>query len=435
MLLDEPLERRCFFCDPEPWRTLFRGKHVLLLAGAGPLCPGYIMLAPLKHVATVAELDEPSFWEFLALFEVSKELLLRRYGDGYTAYEHGRVGSCRIEDARPDTVSFCHHAHRIVIPRLTACRLRLEASFDKVRALSSPQELRELAGTPYVYYETGGQRRSTERWTFLGERGIPSQFMRRILTEELKLGRNWNWAADLNHEEMVDTACRLHNDLVAMASSGPAQNTDGGLLMPGNLSIDGLTEVGKTTLAMALGGHFGRQVIDTGLIFRALAHANVHGLERPSTGSLLSIVKGDYDPLDLRNPTVSAKASELAADMKERQAFNALVADVITTLQPCIVIGRDAWRFMHPGDASMVVEANVETRVRRRLFWRVSNEHHIVDPNEIRMALRHSDAADSPRLPPLTDGRILRMTNDHHTVDDLLRDALSLLSPWLRNEH
>ena len=40
----------CFFCAPEPWRVIAEGEAVRLIAGAGPICPGYAILAPKQHV-------------------------------------------------------------------------------------------------------------------------------------------------------------------------------------------------------------------------------------------------------------------------------------------------------------------------------------------------------------------------------------------------
>src|SRR4051812_8347482 len=108
MLIDDPSEG-CFLCQPEEWRVIFEGKSVRLIAGLAPLTPGYILLAPKEHVNTVADLDDGTLCEFLAVAELTTGILQQHYGPGYTAYEHGKIGACRTLELRKDFSSFCHH--------------------------------------------------------------------------------------------------------------------------------------------------------------------------------------------------------------------------------------------------------------------------------------------------------------------------------------
>src|SRR5436309_13059360 len=113
MLIDDPFSG-CFLCEPEPWRVVFRGNRVRALAGFGPLVPGYIIVAPIAHVPTVAELNDVSFAEFVTVFDILVDSLHRQFGPGYTAYEHGRIGSCLVAEMRGDVSTFCYHAHRVI---------------------------------------------------------------------------------------------------------------------------------------------------------------------------------------------------------------------------------------------------------------------------------------------------------------------------------
>jgi hypothetical protein len=62
-LLDDA---HCFFCEPEPWRTIRVGPDINVIAGLGPLCPGYVMVAPTTHIHSVAELPLSTMSVFLS---------------------------------------------------------------------------------------------------------------------------------------------------------------------------------------------------------------------------------------------------------------------------------------------------------------------------------------------------------------------------------
>ena len=217
MLLKDPHDG-CFFCRPEAWRTIFVGQYTQILAGAGPLCPGYCLISPLAHVHAAAELDEKALREFLAIFEILKRVLQNQYRVGYTTYEHGRIGACRTHEVNHDLSTFCHHAHRIVVPVNTDCTSEIEDWFEQSKHLVSPTALQDLAGVEYVYYETGKGDDSVTRVAFTEHKGIPSQFMRRILTIALETGRDWNWVTDLNYLEMIDTVTRLKGEFLGINS-------------------------------------------------------------------------------------------------------------------------------------------------------------------------------------------------------------------------
>ncbi len=151
-----------------------------IIAGAGPLCAGYVLLSPKEHVNTVAELQDPHFWEFSAASEILKYAFLKRYGPGYTAYEHGKIGTCGTLENES-----CLHAHRVFIPVETSVSHKLETLFNYKRHLTSPELVREYRDTKNVYYETGVSIRDWNSLLFRSELNeLPPQFMRRILSKE-----------------------------------------------------------------------------------------------------------------------------------------------------------------------------------------------------------------------------------------------------------
>lgn len=202
----------CFLCEPERWRTILERKHVRLIAGLGPLCPGYVILAPRQHIHTSAELPEDILTEFIDTAQLAVGALVRHYGEGYTAYEHAKIGACHTLEMQKDFTTFCHHCHRVFIPRLTHGFSKLAEWLPDYIALPQPDAVRELRGRAYVFYETGDGHSMPVRRAYVAEDGLPSQFMRRILSQQINLGRDWNWNAEPRYEEMIVTAKHLREE-------------------------------------------------------------------------------------------------------------------------------------------------------------------------------------------------------------------------------
>ena len=411
MLLQDPLEG-CFFCKPEPWRTIFTGQHTQIVAGAGPLCPGYCILAPRSHIHTVADLDEQCFWEFIAVFELLKLSLTSQYRPGFTAYEHGRIGACRTLEVSNDFSTFCHHAHRVVLPVHTDCVAQIEPWFESVFPLESPASIRRLADEEYVYYEVGFGSTSIQRLGFTGHKGIPSQFMRRILTTALNSGRDWSWATDPNYEEMIDTVARLRGEFVGISAiEGEVGDSNVPRRLRCNVSLDGFAYVGKTTIAESLRRHFKCPVIDTGVIFRHMAFAKLQGMPDPTHEDLKRYILEPPADLPLRTTAVTAEASSMASDPARRKVFSDLITQVIADLTPCIVVGRDTWRFLSGDERRLLIEADFETRFRRRFLWEALNEHRLPDTKELRDRIRSTDEKDRSKLPPNDTRGLIRVGN------------------------
>lgn len=424
-LLQDPLDG-CFFCRPERWRTIFKGQHTQILAGAGPLCPGYSMLAPRAHVHTAADLDERSLWEFLAIFELLKLSLSNQYGPGYTAYEHGRIGSCRALEIGNDLSTFCHHAHRVVIPVSTNCFSQIEPWFNSYCTLDSQHSIRDLAGEEYVYYETGAGISPVSRVGFQDHKGIPSQFMRRILTTALDRGRDWSWAVDPNYEEMIDTATRLKGEfagITAIEETGFETKFAGTL--HGNVSLDGLAYVGKTTIAQFLSQLFHRPMIDTGMIFRYMAFAKLHGLSDPTAAELKQYLLDPSSEIPLRTTAVTVEASSMATDPNRRKVFLELLRQIILDISPCIIVGRDTWRYLSTKDIRFLIEADFETRLKRRFLWEARHEQKLPDMANLSERIRLADENDYMKLPPKGSRDIIKVNNGVRMFSATLNQIVS----------
>lgn len=418
MLLQNPLEG-CFFCEPEPWRTIYVGKRVQILAGTGPLCPGYCLIAPRDHIHSTAELPERMLFEFLTVAELLQRSFVSHYGVGFTAYEHGRIGACRMLEHVQDLSTFCHHAHRILIPRSTNCEAEISRWFEEQIILQNRESIASLNQKDYVYYETGDLS-GARRFAFINHKGIPSQFMRRIIASDLGLNRDWNWAIDLNTEEMIDTTSRLRGEFLGIGTV-PETITRRERLVR-NISIDGLSYVGKSTIAHFLGVIFERPVIDSGLLFRYFA---IHGVDAQiNENEVLGFLTSRSNDPELRSHEITARTVEIAADPEVRKIYNSMLSKIIKTTEPCIVVGRDTWRFTSGSDFRLLIVADSETRIRRRALWGAEHELKCQDLKEIERHMNMTDSKDAARLPSLVNDGCIMIRNDHRPIEVALDEIV-----------
>ncbi|HSV92518.1 MAG TPA: HIT domain-containing protein [Desulfobacterales bacterium] len=128
-------EPGCAFCkalDPGGELTLYRGPQTLVVMNKFPYTNGHLLVAPVRHVATLGELDRDEMGALLATVERSIAVL--RAGirpEGFNVgLNLGKVAGAGIEE----------HLHFHVVPRWSGDTNAL-AVFADVRVI--PQHLLE----------------------------------------------------------------------------------------------------------------------------------------------------------------------------------------------------------------------------------------------------------------------------------------------------
>jgi ATP adenylyltransferase len=111
-----PKDGECIFCtaasstntDPAH-QPIDRTQHCLTILNAYPYAPGHVMVAPVRHVATLEELDEDEMLDTMRL--ARRAILAIRKGmtpDGFNiGWNEGKVAGAGIAD----------HLHLHVVPR------------------------------------------------------------------------------------------------------------------------------------------------------------------------------------------------------------------------------------------------------------------------------------------------------------------------------
>lgn len=142
------------------------------------------------------------------------------------------------------------------------------------------------------------------------------------------------------------------------------------------IAIDGPAAAGKGTLARAIANKYSFAYLDTGSLYRAVAHAVLLAGAQPNNEAVaVEAAQGldvdKIDPIAIRTPDVAAAASVVAAMVPVRAAilqFQRQFADTPPNgAKGAVLDGRDIGTVVCPeADAKLFVSARAEIRAHRR---------------------------------------------------------------------
>ena len=188
------------YSDVLSTRALLNTGTFCVFPSIGQLVEGYLLISPLEHYSTLADMPDHLLAGIAALHGDVCSVASAEYGP-CISYEHG---------AHPETGGGCgvYHAHLHVVPlgkhvdpvdALTA-----ELPFERIDDLL---DLRRAQGRSYLYYEDLSER----RYLFRAD-NLPSQYLRRLLARTLGLSA-WNWRECRKEGALVSTITRLSGQL------------------------------------------------------------------------------------------------------------------------------------------------------------------------------------------------------------------------------
>lgn len=190
------------------------------------------------------------------------------------------------------------------------------------------------------------------------------------------------------------------------------------------ISVDGPAAAGKGTLARALAEHFGFAYLDTGSLYRGVAHAvllsgsapqdEAAGLQAAET-----LDPAQIDPVAIRTPEVSEAASVVAAMPPIRAAilaFQRRFAENPPNGEPgAILDGRDIGTVVCPdADVKLYVTASAEIRAHRR-WLELKGSGSELSEAQVLADVKERDARDTDRatspMRPAEDAHLLDTSN------------------------
>lgn len=202
------------------------------------------------------------------------------------------------------------------------------------------------------------------------------------------------------------------------------------------IAIDGLSGVGKGTLAKALADKLSLPYLDTGLLYRAVGRKMLDAGLSAESEAVVQIAEqltpADWARNDLRTPAVDKVASQVAAQPKIRAALLDMQR-YFATQQGVVMDGRDIGTVIFPNaDVKLFVIASAKVRAERRWLQYATD---LNDPQkaeqikQIETELTQRDEADSTRavapLRPAEDAHII--DTDHLSASEVLAQALEII--------
>ena len=168
------------------------------------------------------------------------------------------------------------------------------------------------------------------------------------------------------------------------------------------IAIDGPTASGKGTIARRVGARYGLPVLDTGLLYRAVAHAVLQAGADPADAGAAATAARALDPAhlddpDLRSAAVGAAASVVAAHPGVRAALLAYQRTFAAQPGGAVLDGRDIATVIAPdADVKLFVTASAQARAGRRRAELLARGEDV--PIEAMLAqIQARDARDSGR--------------------------------------
>jgi cytidylate kinase len=186
------------------------------------------------------------------------------------------------------------------------------------------------------------------------------------------------------------------------------------------VAIDGPAGSGKGTLAARLGAAFGLPVLDTGLLYRALASVVIAAGgdlddERTCAAAARTLDLGALADPRLRTAAMGEAASRVAVHGAARAALVDAQRAFAEREPGAILDGRDIGTvILKDADAKIYVTASLEARARRR--WREAvNGGETLSYEDVLTDIRRRDARDEGRdvapLKPAPDAALLDTTD------------------------
>ena len=200
------------------------------------------------------------------------------------------------------------------------------------------------------------------------------------------------------------------------------------------IAVDGPAASGKGTLAKRLAAHYGYHHLDTGAIYRAVAHALIsQGADLADEAAAVSAARAldpqTFDDPALKSHQVGTAASVVSAYPEVRAALVEFQRQFAGTQPGAVLDGRDIGTVICPNaDVKIFVVADPEVRARRRTL-EAQARGEAADEAAILADILARDERDRNRaiapLKPAEDAYLL--DNSHLDIEGGVRAAIDII--------
>jgi cytidylate kinase len=173
------------------------------------------------------------------------------------------------------------------------------------------------------------------------------------------------------------------------------------------IAIDGPAASGKGTLGKRLAAHYGLRHLDTGLLYRAVAHAVVAAGHRPddharAVAAATSLDPARFDEAALKSQAVGEAASLVSAIPGVRAALSAFQRAFAAGPPGAVLDGRDIGTVICPdADVKIFVTATPQVRAQRRTLEFRGGGAKVNEADILADILRRDERDTSRAISPL----------------------------------
>jgi CMP/dCMP kinase len=200
------------------------------------------------------------------------------------------------------------------------------------------------------------------------------------------------------------------------------------------IAIDGPAASGKGTLAKRLAAHYGYHHLDTGVIYRAVAHALLQaGADLTDEGRAVAAATS-LDPAGFGNPALKSQAAGEAASVVSaipavRTALVAFQRDFAAKPPGAVLDGRDIGTVICPdAEVKIFVVAAPEVRAKRRTLEAIARGEAADEAEVLADILRRDERDRNRAAAPLVraaDAHLL--DNTHLDIESGVRAAIAIV--------
>ncbi|MFH1526819.1 MAG: HIT family protein [Bacteroidota bacterium] len=177
-------------------RICMENEHFIVVPSISPIVEGHLLIFPKDHINNLAEIKQNSLNKFFEIVNKSIAMISSTYDQPFI-FEHG-VGQDGFLGCGID------HAHLHIIP------LNSEVSSNAIKKISSTYfnftngSLKNILSNADKFNSYLLFGNDIEKMCFVADSNIPSQFIRKIIINELN-GDEWDWKKYSGRDKFIKT--------------------------------------------------------------------------------------------------------------------------------------------------------------------------------------------------------------------------------------
>ncbi|MGJ5076619.1 (d)CMP kinase [Bradyrhizobium oligotrophicum] len=200
------------------------------------------------------------------------------------------------------------------------------------------------------------------------------------------------------------------------------------------IAIDGPAASGKGTMAKRLAAHYGLRHLDTGVIYRAVAHAlltaGIDLKDEPRAADVaMSLDPSTFDNPALRSHQVGSAASVVSALPKVREALVAFQRQFASQPPGAVLDGRDIGTVICPdAEVKIYVVADPRIRAHRRTLEALSRGEPADEAAILADILARDERDQNRAVAPLKQAPdAYLLDNSHLDIEGGVRAAIDIV--------